>query len=137
MEQIPAHPSSESEPVQPWEDTQWARMSQRAAAGARSDAVASVAIGLTTLAIRFLLPMMSRSHVLAQLMVPLSLLVVVGSVGGLLLSRRAAYRTHESADRRGGMLANLGTWIGWFNVALTVAGFFLSPVSLSWTPRLA
>jgi hypothetical protein len=26
------------------------------------------------------------------------------------------------------MLATLGTWIGWGNVVLTVAGFFLAPV---------
>ncbi len=26
------------------------------------------------------------------------------------------------------MLATVGTWIGWANVGLTVAGFFLAPV---------
>jgi hypothetical protein len=103
-------------------------MSERAATGARSDAVASVVIGVAALVIRFMLPMMSMSPGIGQWVVPLSLLVMVGGVGGLLLGRRAAYRTHESVDKRGGMLATLGTWIGWGNVGLTVAGFFLAPV---------
>jgi hypothetical protein len=129
VEQAPTPSSSEPEPgPQLWERTEWARMSERAAAGARSDAVASVVLGVATLAIRFLLPIMARSPGISQLVVPLSLLVMVGGVGGLLLGRRAAYRTHENVDRRGGMLATLGTWIGWGNVVLTVAGFFLAPV---------
>ncbi len=129
MEQTPAPSSSEPEPgPQLWERTEWARMSERAATGARLDAMASVVIGVAALVIRFMLPMMSRSPALAQLVLPLSLLVMVGGVGGLLLGRRAAYRTHESVDKRGGMLATLGTWIGWGNVGLTVAGFFLAPV---------
>jgi len=98
------------------------------ATGARSGAMASVVIGVATLVTRFMLPMMLRSPALAQLVLPLSLLVMVGGFGGLLLGRRAAQRVVETGDTRWGMLATLGTWIGWGNVALTVAGFFLAPV---------
>lgn len=112
---------------QPWEQTDWARMSERAVTGARSDAVASVLIGVATLVIRFMLPMMSRSPALAQLVLPLSILVMVGGFGGLILGRRAAQRVADTGEMRWGMLATLGTWIGWGNVALTVSGFFLAP----------
>ena len=126
----PASSDDAEEGPQPlWEQPPaWPAHREGPATGARAGAVASVVIGVATLVTRFMLPMMSRSPALIQQMVlPLSLLVMVGGVGGLILGRRAAQRVADSGDMRWGMLATLGTWIGWTNVALTVAGFFLTP----------
>lgn len=57
---------------------------------------------------------------------PLSVVVIVSGVGGLILARRATRRLAEAGDKRGLGLATLGAWIGWGNVALTATGFFLA-----------
>jgi hypothetical protein len=88
-----------------------------------------VIIGAATLIGRFMLPLMSRLPGLITLVMPLSFLVLIGSIGGLLLARRATRRIADTGYTRGLLtLATLGTWIGWANVALSFAGFFLWPV---------
>ncbi len=85
-------------------------------------------IGVATLVTRFLLPTMFRSPVLAQMVLLLGVAVMVTGIWGLLLARRATQRMAETGHMSGLTLATLGTWIGWGNVGLTVAGFFLGPI---------